>query len=578
MEKLISHYGAYLDQTHPLNEYPRPHFVRKSYFSFNGQWDLTIFASGDRNKARYRGKVTVPFAVESLLSGVPRDVYAPGDLLVYERQIALNIPLDAHYFTLHFEGIDYRYKVIFNQKVIGEQQGGYQALRITLPISEIKKTNQLIVEVYDDTFNQYAEKGKQSLNPGGMWYCATSGIYQSVWGEFLPFAPINGFQTTFDFVDEKLAITLDVEPATFPVIISIPRIGHEDILLEVRTAYTEIPFPHPQLWSSAHPHLYEISFRTPFEEVYGYFGIRSCKIGESPFGKAVMINDEAIFLNGVLDQGYWPESGLTPPSDAAILDDLRLIKRLGFNTTRVHMKKASPRYLYHADQLGIYVIQDVPAGGRYSFYHQTLLPTLGFKKVDDHKYAKFGRENPDNRANFYHLIETMVKEFSYSPALIIWCPFNEGWGQFDAALAYDLIKKLDPQRLIDTTSGWFDIAKSDFQSEHIYFKKIKFKLRDQRPYLLSEFGGYSYSPEGHTFHPDKMYGYKKFKTQKEWQDALVELYQTQIVPAIGQGLSGAILTQLSDVEEETNGLISYDRKALKVDEVRFRQLMEMLKF
>ena len=174
--------------------------------------------------------------------------------------------------------------MIFNQKVIVEQQGGYQALRITLPISEIKKTNQLIVEVYDDTFNQYAEKGKQSLNPGGMWYCATSGIYQSVWGEFLPFAPINGFQTTFDFVDEKLAITLDVEPATFPVIISIPRIGHEDILLEVRTAYTEIPFPHPQLWSSAHPHLYEISFRTPFEEVYDIC-IRSCKIGESPFGK-----------------------------------------------------------------------------------------------------------------------------------------------------------------------------------------------------------------------------------------------------------------------------------------------------
>ena len=174
----------------------------------------------------------------------------------------------------------------------------------------------------------------------------------------------------------------------------------------------------------------------------------------------------------VLDQGYWPESGLTPPSDAAILDDLRLIKRLGFNTARVHMKKASPRYLYHADQLGIYVIQDVPAGGRYSFYHQTLLPTLGFKKVDDHKYAKFGRENPDNRANFYHLIETMVKEFSYSPALIIWCPFNEGWGQFDAALAYDFNQKTDLNALLTRQVAGLILPKAIFKVNIFILKRL----------------------------------------------------------------------------------------------------------
>jgi len=577
MEKLISHYGAYLNQDHPLAEYPRPHFVRKSYFSFNGPWNLTIYASGDRNQARYRGKIIVPFAVESFLSGVPEKVYSPGDLLVYEREVTLDIPPDARYFTLHFEAIDYRYKVFFNQKVIGEQQGGYEALRITLPISEMRTHNQLMVEVYDDTFNQMAEKGKQSLTPGGMWYTPTSGIYQSVWGEFLPYAPLKGFHTQYDFAKEILTITLDASAETFPIIVSIPRIGHEDIFLEVRTPHIEIPFPKPQLWSINNPHLYEIAFRTSSEEISGYFAIRFVSIGSSLVGKAVLLNHNPLFLNGVLDQGYWPESGLTPPSDAAILDDLRLLRRLGFNTVRVHMKKVPPRYLYHADQLGILVIQDVPAGGRYSFYHQTLLPTIGIKKINDHKYAKFGRENPANRALYYRLVENMIDELSYSPALIMWCPFNEGWGQFDGAVVYEFIKKLDPSRLVDTTSGWFDIGQSDFQSEHVYFKKIKIKHVDHRPYLLSEFGGYSYSPEGHTYHPDKMYGYKKFNNQKAWEEAIIELYQTQIIPAINKGLCGAIFTQLSDVEEETNGLISFDRKALKVNEIRFRQLMENIK-
>lgn len=578
MNQLITHHGAYINREKPLSEYPRPHFVRSSYLSLNGPWKLRICHSLNQKDAKYEGEIIVPFAVESFLSEVPKDKYAPGDLLVYERKLAIDVPKTAANFVLHFEGIDYHYRIYLNEELIGEQKGGYEALRIKLPVSILKKENILTVEVFDDTVNDLAEKGKQSLTPGGMWYTPTSGIYQSVWLEFLPEAAIENFTTSYDFVHETLTVNIEAESRSFPIIISIPRIGQEDILLEVRQPVTVIPFPNPHRWSVDDPHLYSISLRGTSETITGYFGIRSIEIKPRFNYPAVYINDEPIFINGLLDQGYWPESGITPPSDEALIDDLMLAKRLGFNTMRVHMKKAPPRYLYHADRLGILVIQDLPAGGKYSFIHQTALPTLGKKRANDHNYRLFGRKEQQNRDNYYRLLLNMIAEFHYSPALIIWCPFNEGWGQFDAAKAYAMIKDKDPYRLVDTTSGWFDVKKSDFYSIHNYFYKIKVKHIDHRPYFLSEFGGYSYPPEGHTYNPDKIYGYRKFKDPASYEEALHQLFQEAIIPAIAKGLAGCIYTQVSDVEEETNGLISYDRKVLKVNEVNFRKLMDQIRY
>ncbi|MGI6713525.1 MAG: glycoside hydrolase family 2 protein [Bacilli bacterium] len=578
MNKLMTHHGAFLNREHPLNEYPRPHFVRSSYLSLNGPWQLTICRGLNREELVFQGEIIVPFAVESPLSEVPSDRYQPGDLLIYERELVLDIPKNAASFTLHFEGIDYDYQIFLNEELIGAQKGGYEALRINLPVSGLKKKNHLRVEVFDDTHNNYAEKGKQSLTPGGMWYTPTSGIYQSVWGEFLPRAPIRHFRTSYDFEKEVLTIVIDAEKDSFPIVLSIPRVGKEDILLEIRNPVTEIPFPQTRLWSVDDPFLYDLFLRGETETISGYFGIRQVAIKKRFQYPAVYLNDDPVFLNGLLDQGYWPESGITPPSDEALIDDLMLAKRLGFNTMRVHMKKAPPRYLFHADRLGILVIQDLPAGGRYSYLHQTALPTIGKKRANDGNYRLFGRHDQENRENFYRLLLNMIDEFHYSPSLIIWCPFNEGWGQFDAARAYEMIKKVDPTRLVDTTSGWFDVKKSDFYSVHNYFYKIKVKHLDHRPYFLSEFGGYSYAPEFHTYNPDKVYGYKKFKDAASYEKAIHKLYSEAIIPAISQGLAGAIYTQVSDVEEETNGLISYDRKVLKVNELAFRALMEKVRY
>lgn len=538
----------------PWQSYPRPQLQRDSFFCLNGRWDIRI-NGGERED------ILVPFPPESLLSGRCRDT-GRRPHLQYSRRFTLPDGFVRGRVLLHFGAVDQTAQVKLNGVLLGEHRGGYAHFSFDIT-GCLQADNLLEVEVTDDLADGVLPYGKQSLRRGGMWYTPVSGIWQTVWIESVPAEYVRALRVT----PEGEGVTVLAEGVCSGEITVRTPDGTMTVPLEalpdsvVPAARAVIRPAKPRYWSPDDPYLYRFTLKASEDSVDSYFALRTLTVEHVDGMPRLCLNGRPYFFHGLLDQGYFSDGIYTPASPASYERDIRAAKELGFNTLRKHIKVEPERFYYDCDRLGMIVFQDMVNNGRYSFLRDTALPTLGFRRRRDRRMHR----DPATRAAFLRGMEETVRRMEGHPSVCYYTVFNEGWGQFESAAAYERLRALDSTRFIDTVSGWFSAgAPSDVESPHIYFKPVRISRAD-RPILLSEFGGYSYCPPGHVFSPGKEYGYRKFARREELARAIEELYEKEILPAVRQGLCGAILTQLTDIEDETNGLFTYDRRVQKVD-------------
>ena len=544
----------------PWNEYPRPQMKRDSFFCLNGEWEFCT-AKNSVVPGFFGEKIKVPFPPQSVLSGIHRDI-PENDYLFYRKEFSLPENFNRGRVLLHFGAADQYAKVWLNGKLVGEHEGGYEHFSFDItPV--LKEKNVLIVSVTDRMSSFVLPYGKQSEKLGGMWYTPVSGIWQSVWIESVPEKYISSVEikTGKDFAEFSIE---GVSEGTISV-----KTSKKIIKESFSDGKAKIEIKNPKIWSPKHPYLYECEITAGEDKIETYFALRTLSIEEFEGIPRLCLNGKPYFFNGLLDQGYWSDGILTPASPSCYEKDILAAKSLGFNTLRKHIKIEPEQFYYDCDRLGMIVFQDMVNNGDYSFFRDTALPTVGFKRRNDKKL----HTDLKTRKAFFDAMEQTVAQLKNHPCICYWTIFNEGWGQFESAAAYKKLKELDDSRFIDSCSGWFKGNESDVESEHCYFKKFRVK-KTKRPLVLSEFGGYAFAPEGHRFNPDEEYGYKKFKSREELASAVRELYERDIVPAVEKGLCGAIYTQLSDVEDETNGILSYDRKVLKIEPEEFLPVSE----
>ena len=541
----------------PWNTYPRPQMKRESFFCLNGEWSVFIDDG-------YPQTIRVPFCPESLLSGlcIPPSASVTMD---YFKTFTLPDGFIKGRVILHFGGVDACANIIINGERVGFHQGGYEAFSIDIT-DRLQPENQLTVEVWDNLRPHTLPYGKQRVDRGGMWYTPVSGIWQTVWLESVPETYVKSLRidTTAD------TATITAEGVTDGTVTVTTPAG--ELSFPLADGKATVKIPSPRLWSPDDPYLYEFTLEAGEDKVQSYFALRTLEIKPVDGIPRLCLNGSPVFLHALLDQGYFSDGIYTPASPACYAQDILAMKSLGFNTLRKHIKVEPEQFYYDCDRLGMLVMQDMVNNGHYSFIRDTALPTVGLKKLSD----KHLHRDKATREAFYDGMEATVNQLRNHPCIIYWTIFNEGWGQFDGNAAYAKLRALDSTRFIDTASGWFRVKNTDVDSEHIYFKPVKLKYSD-KPMVLSEFGGYSYKPEGHVFNPVNTYGYRFFKEQADFENALIALYENEIIPAVEQGLCGAVYTQVSDVEDETNGLLSYDRKVCKVAIAPMRRIGEEIR-
>ncbi len=549
-----------------LNEYPRPQMVRGNWRCLNGYWEYSISKFSFAPK-EYDGKILVPFSPEAPLSGVNRQLL-PGEFLHYRLIFNFDVSNLSGRELLHFGAVDERCRVCLNGELLGEHSGGY--LPFSFDITNVLKDgeNVLTLCVEDDSDASFHANGKQKLKRGGIWYTAQSGIWQTVWLENVPENYVEHIRITPDFDNAKVHFEIfakDPENANV-VILENGAVIAEDwadengcitLLLNVFHDF------HP--WSPDDPFLYDAEISLNGGDcVKSYFAMRKFSVEAAADGKnRLFLNGKEYFHSGVLDQGYWPDGLYTAPSDKAMVDDILAMKKMGFNMLRKHIKIEPLRWYYHCDRLGMLVWQDMVSGGRMKWFMlKSALSTIGLTKLKDNKYRFFGREDEAGRKEFYRNMKLTVEHLYNVPSIALWVIFNEGWGQFDSEKAAEKLLKLDNTRIIDRASGWHDQGCGELLSLHVYFRPFRMK-NDKRAVVLSEFGGYNCHVAHHCFN-DVNYGYRRFKSTEELTVAFIKLYSEEIIPAKSKGLCASVYTQLSDVEDEQNGLLTYDRKVCKL--------------
>lgn len=528
----------------PWNVYPRPQLKREKWLCLNGEWDFEVLEGSTSSKGKR--KIIVPFCPESLLSGI-HESYENGVLLRYTRNFSLPEDYANQRILLHFGAVDQRVKVFVNGKLVGKNEGGYLPFSFDITSALSSGENTLVVEAEDKLDHDYPW-GKQKINRGGMWYTPVSGIWQTVWIEPVPqeYIQVINIQT------EENTVHLSFRGA------KEGRVQLEGKEYHFDDGKISIKVEDPKYWSPENPNLYYFNVQSGEDTVTSYFAFRTLEVQKINGKQRLCLNGQPYFFHAVLDQGYWSDGLYTPAAPELYEKDILTMKKLGFNTLRKHIKVEAARFYYDCDRLGMIVFQDMVNNGSYSFIRDTALPTIGIQKVPD----MFFNLSKKVRTNFLKYMHDTVEELRNYPCIVMWTIFNEGWGQFNADKAYRLLKAQDSSRWIDATSGWFRRKESDFDSRHIYFKPLKMKANDKL-LLLSEYGGYVWKNLEHSFNQEKTYGYKICKTREDFVKDLQALFD-DVTKLAGEGLCGAVYTQVSDVEDETNGLITYDRAKCKV--------------
>lgn len=527
------------ETAHP--EYPRPQMVRKDWLNLNGLWDYAVRAKEASRPESFDGKILVPFPIESALSGVMKRV-SDREKLWTRRQVNVPAAWRGRKVLLHFGAVDWEAVVWANGIQVGEHRGGYDPFTcdVTTALGS-GQTLEVVVAAWDPTDSSTQPRGKQVHRPGGIFYTPTTGIWQTVWIEPVP---------------EQYIQSLKIVPIVDRSVVSVTTTGAGPVRISSSDASAtgnagepiELPVPGAKLWSPDSPHLYGLRVEAGADAVDSYFGMRKISLGKDEAGVLrLFLNNKALFQYGPLDQGFWPDGLYTAPSDAALKYDIEVTKQLGFNMARKHVKVEPARWYYWCDVLGLLVWQDMPSGDR------SINP-------NDPDIVR----TPASAEQYRKELKAMIDALHNHPSIVMWVPFNEGWGQFDTKAVSDWTKQYDPTRLVNATSGWTDRGVSDVRDLHVYPGPGGAPPEAARAIVLGEFGGLGLPVKGHTWQSEKNWGYKSFTTSEALTEAYVGLVR-RLRPLIGDGLAAAVYTQTTDVEVEVNGLLTYDRAMIKLD-------------
>lgn len=619
--QLMTVWGEHIAQEQTdvvLTEYPRPQMARKNYAILNGIWKYA-FTSDDERPVLWDGNIRVPFSPETYLSGVQRQL-KPDEYLWYERKIELDrIPAEKR-LLLNFGACDERCRVYVNDTLAGTHSGGYQTFTIDITAYIQPGKNTLRVCVQDKSDTSYHGRGKQMLQSGGMFYTAQSGLWQTVWYEWVPDTYIQNLRITPDYDNDSFVIEIasnkmvsDItasDKMTSDGVTFAKQTSNEeasDNMMSRQAAFRESAFsnglgnkavipckillfeknqvigekkitvlpeektiirmeiPDKKSWTPESPFLYDVRIVYGEDMVESYFGMRHFSTETDSDGiPRLCLNHKPYFQKGILDQGYYPESLLTPVSDEAMIFDIETAKSKGFNMIRKHCKIEPMRWYYHCDRLGMLVWQDMINGGTtYNLVKTYFIPAIlsSLRSKRDNAYGYSLRADKNGREEWKKECIETVNQLYNCTSICTWVLFNEGWGQFDAKENTDMVRNIDNTRVIDAHSGWFDQDAGDVKSEHIYFFELAVK-KSRKPYVISEFGGISLAVAGHTY-SDKYFGYGKHDTHESLCKAY-DAFERKLEKLEKQGLSASVYTQLSDIEEEINGIMTYDRRVIKL--------------
>lgn len=561
---LMTKWGKEVKPDNAWKEYPRPQLVRKDWQNLNGLWDYAITKKGDPRPERGEGQILVPFAVESALSGVGKHV-TKDQYLWYQREFRVPADWKGKRTLLHFGAVDWEATVFVNGKELGTHRGGNDPFSFDITDALEPGENELVVRVWDPTDSGAQPRGKQVSNPHGIWYTPVSGIWQTVWLEPVPEMSIAGVVATPDIDKDEVEFRIEARGATandtYRVAIGVTPELTLDGFAKVGQPL-RLGFPKAKLWTPDSPTLYPISVQlfkgkgttAPVDEAASYLAMRKISAAKDDKGiLRMMLNNKPLFQYGPLDQGWWPDGLLTPPSDAAMKYDLEILKKLGFNMLRKHIKVEPARYYRYCDEMGLLVWQDMPSGGVPSRGH--LIPPGA--KAD----ATF---TADEKKQFRAELKAMIDHLRFFPSIVVWVPFNEGWGQHDTNDILKWTKEYDPSRIVNGPSGWEDRGYGDMKDAHIYPGPGMFPVMPDRVSVLGEFGGLGLPLKGHLWKDSDNWGYRTYKTTDELRDNY-RILMRRMHPLIGKGLAAAVYTQTTDVEVEVNGLMTYDRAVIKFD-------------
>ncbi len=596
--RMLTPFGESVTVANAWSEYPRPGFVRERWQSLNGLWDLAIRPRTAAAPADFDRTILVPFAVESTLSGVGQPV-TPDDRVWYRRSFSVPADWQGERVRLHFEAVDFECTVWINGALVGSHTGGSTAFSFDVTDYLRPEANELVVSVWDPTSAGEQPRGKQILEPRGIWYTPVSGIWQTVWLEPVPATHYLAELRLTPELDERrlkveALIAAAIEDDSYGVRLTALAAGQvvaQTIMRVNRTGYLAIE--HPRRWTPETPFLYDLKAElvrvkppepyapvegkrtavarfgpgerdayaraevvgAPLDHVTSYFAMRKISVGAGPVAgqPAIRLNDRPLFQHGTLDQGWWPDGLLTPPSDAAIVWELEYLRKAGFNMLRKHIKVEPRRYYYHCDRLGVLVWQDMVSG-----FNQALRT----QRADEGEPPRLSTSREQHELE----LRRMMGQLHNHPSIVTWIVHNEGWGQYETAALTGWVKAIDPSRLVLASTGWLDRGVGDIASKHTYDPVPLPAARDsRRAIVLGEYGGVGWPLPGHLWNPEmRNWGYQTYQTKESFLAAFEKKIEA-IVAMKADGLSAAVYTQTSDVEGEVNGLVTYDRRVVKVD-------------
>jgi beta-galactosidase/beta-glucuronidase len=578
--RIASHWAEQVSPQNPLPEYPRPHMVRENWQSLNGLWDYTVQprAQQEQMPASYDGKILIPFAIESALSGVGQRV-GKDSVLWYRNEIRVPARLRRQNVLLHFGAVDWQCDVYVNGQKVGSHEGGYDPFSFDIT-QYLNRGNrqEIAVSVWDPTDEGPQARGKQVRNPEGIWYTPVTGIWQTVWLESVPQTYIASTRQTPDIDQNSLTLTAEVENTQANDQLRVSAWdGNNKVAEQTVGAGSEVALQinNPKLWSPDKPFLYDLRVAVVrngrvVDQVESYFGMRKISMEPDANGiQRMLLNNEFVFQYGPLDQGWWPDGLYTAPTEEALLFDIEKTKEMGFNMIRKHVKVEPARWYYHCDRMGMLVWQDMPSGDLGNRWNNR----PGVEGVGTEKDRTEESENI-----FRKEWAAIMDDYHNFPSIVVWVPFNEAWGQFKTEEITNWTMERDPSRLVNSASGGNFHPVGHIIDLHNYPEPAMPRadlFGDQRAIVLGEFGGLGLPVEGHTWQEKDNWGYQSFENAEELFDRY-KTFMDMLEGLIEKGLSAAVYTQTTDVEVETNGLITYDRKVIKIPVEQLKEVHNKL--